>query len=51
MQWVNMNKPVLGGLEGTGLESLDSAVTDNMNDGCFAGILLGIICCAVENLE
>lgn len=35
---------VLGGLDGTGLESLDSAVTDSMNDGRFVGgILLGIM--------
>lgn len=38
------HSPVLGGLDGTGLESFDSAVTDSMNDGRFVGgILLGIM--------
>lgn len=35
--------PVLGGLDGTGLESFDSAVTDKINDGRFADTLLDII--------
>lgn len=35
--------PVLGGLDGTGLESFDSAVTDNTNDGRFVDTLAGII--------
>lgn len=35
--------PVLGGLDGTGLESFDSAVTDKMNDGRFADTLVDII--------
>lgn len=38
-----VNLPVLGGLDGTGLESFDSAVTDNTNDGRFVDTLLGIM--------
>lgn len=34
---------MLGGLDGTGLESFDSAVTDKINDGRFADTLLDII--------
>lgn len=35
--------PVLGGLDGTGLESFDSAVADNTNDGRFTDSLLVIV--------
>lgn len=37
------NLPVLGGLDGTGLESFDSAVTESTNDGRFVDTVLGII--------
>lgn len=39
----NEYKPVLGGLDGIGLESFDCAVTDNMYADRLVGILLGII--------
>lgn len=35
--------PVLGGLDGTGLESFDSAVTGNPYDDRFDGTVLDII--------
>lgn len=37
------NVPVLGGLDGTGLESFDSAVTDNTYEDRFDGTVLDII--------
>lgn len=37
------NVPVLGGLDGTGLESFDSAVTDNPYEVRFDGTVLDII--------
>lgn len=40
---MKINLPVLGGLDGTGLESFDSAVTDSTNDGRFVDTLAGII--------
>lgn len=38
-----MNLPVLGGLDGTGLESVDSAVVVSTNVGRFVDILLAIV--------
>lgn len=38
-----MDEPVLGGLDGTGLESFDSAVADNPYDDRFDGTVLDII--------
>lgn len=43
--------PVLGGLDGTGLESFDSAVTESIKAGRFVGILLGIITNGLSGIE
>lgn len=46
-----MGLPVLGGLDGTGLESFDSAVTESIKAGRFVGILLGIITNGLSGIE
>lgn len=38
-----MNLPVLGGLDGTGLESVDSAVVVSTNVGRFVDISVAIV--------